>query len=46
MNKDSDIRTGDPTKIRQKGFTEMIVLSTRLNLEQLITGSKDYVKQW
>ena len=46
VNKDSDINLGDSTAVREKGFTESIVLSTRLNLEQLITGSEEYVMQW
>lgn len=46
MNKDSDIQTGNGKSIRQKGFTENIVFSVRLNLEQLIMGTKDYVMQW
>jgi hypothetical protein len=46
ISKDSDINGNDPSKIREKGFTETIVLSARLNLKQMITGSKDWVMQW
>jgi hypothetical protein len=46
VSKDSDINNGDPTIIREKGVTDMIVLSARLNMEQIIMGSEDYVKQW
>ncbi|KAL3417727.1 lps glycosyltransferase [Phlyctema vagabunda] len=47
VSKDSDINGGaDPNVVREKGFTEMIVWSARLNLEQLIKGSTDYVMQW
>jgi len=46
VSKDSDIISNDPAVIRDKGVTDMIVLSARLNIEQMITGSEDYVKQW
>lgn len=46
VSKDSDINHGDSTVVREKGFTETIVFSTRLNLEKIIMGSDDYVKQW
>lgn len=46
ISKDSDINSPDPSKVRQKGFTETIVLSARLNLEQVIMGSEDWVTQW
>ncbi|KAK0101592.1 hypothetical protein ONS95_006755 [Cadophora gregata] len=46
VNKDSDINGGNSDAVRQKGVTGFIVLSARLNLEQMITGSEEYVKQW
>jgi len=46
VDKDSDLQSGDHSVIREKGFTENIVLSARLNLEQMILGTKDYVMQW
>ncbi|KAL3418812.1 Procollagen galactosyltransferase 1 [Phlyctema vagabunda] len=46
INKDSDIQNGDEGAVRERGFTENIVWSTRLNIEKLLTGSKDYVMQW
>lgn len=49
MNKDSDINSwgeGDAKGTRERGSTEMIIWSARLNLEQLIMGRKDYVMQW
>jgi hypothetical protein len=46
VNKDSDIRGGDSKEVRKMGKTETIVLSTKLNMEQLINGSDDFVKQW
>ncbi|PQE25029.1 glycosyltransferase family 25 protein [Rutstroemia sp. NJR-2017a BVV2] len=46
VNKDSDINVGESDIVREKGVTEFIVLSARLNLEQLITGSQEYTKQW
>jgi len=45
-NKDSDIQGGDDTKVREKGFTENIVLSARLNMEQMILGSQNWTRQW
>lgn len=47
--KDSDIldpHTGEESVIREKGTSDNIVWSARLNLEQMITGSEDYVMQW
>lgn len=46
ISKDSDINSPDPSKVREKGFTETIVLSARLNLEKMITGSTEWVTQW
>ncbi|TVY30590.1 Procollagen galactosyltransferase [Lachnellula hyalina] len=49
INKDSDIagsKPEDADNIREKGITENIVWSARLNLEKLIAGSRDYVTQW
>ncbi|RFU28210.1 hypothetical protein B7463_g8131, partial [Scytalidium lignicola] len=46
VNKDSDIQYGDPNEEREKGVTDQIVISTRLNIEKLITGSTDWVMQW
>lgn len=49
MNKDSDINSfgdGDAKGTRDKGVTEMIVWSARLNMEQMITGIRDYHVQW
>jgi len=45
--KDSDL-VGDGSKgeVREKGFTDNIVWSTRLNVEKLITGATDYIMQW
>lgn len=45
-NKDSDIQIGNENDVRKKGTTETIVLSARLNLEQLIRGTEDWVRQW
>jgi len=45
VSKDSDIVTS-PDIIREKGFTENIVWSTRLNLENLILENEDRVMQW
>jgi hypothetical protein len=44
--KDSDINSGELEKAREKGFTDAIVLSTRLNLEKVLMGAHDYVMQW
>lgn len=46
ISKDSDINSPDPAKVREKGFTETIVLSARLNMEKIITGSTEWVTQW
>jgi hypothetical protein len=46
VSKDSDIQKGDAEVIREKGITDNMVWSARLNLEQMITGNKDYVTQW
>ncbi|CZT08630.1 hypothetical protein WAI453_007131 [Rhynchosporium graminicola] len=46
VNKDSDINIGDSDAVRQKGITDFIVRSARLNMEQLIMGSDQYVEQW
>ena len=45
MNKDSDTVSTE-SGVREKGFTENIVWSARLNLEKLLTGATDYVLQW
>jgi hypothetical protein len=45
--KDSDIRNNDQSKeVRAKGLIENIILSARLNIEQMITGSENYTMQW
>jgi hypothetical protein len=46
LNRDSDIQFGDAGAIREKGYTENIVWSARLNIEQMITRSTNYVLQW
>jgi hypothetical protein len=46
MSKDSDIQSADPAAVREKGVTENIVLSARLNLENMIRGTEDWVMQW
>lgn len=46
MSKDSDINGGTKENIRQKGTTDGIVLSARLNSIPLLTGSEDFVRQW
>ncbi|KAH8813116.1 hypothetical protein F5884DRAFT_673012 [Xylogone sp. PMI_703] len=46
VDKDSDIQNGDENEVREKGFSDQIVLSTRLNIEKLITGETDWVMQW
>jgi len=46
VNKDSDINVANSDAVRQKGVTDFIVLSARLNMEQMIMGSDQYVKQW
>jgi GR25 family glycosyltransferase involved in LPS biosynthesis len=45
-SKDSDIEHVDGSSVRKKGSTETIVLSARLNIEQLIRGTEDWIKQW
>lgn len=45
-NKDSDIEGGDQNDVRKQGTTDSIILSARLNMEQLIQGTEDWVKQW
>ncbi len=44
-SKDSDL-VDTESEVRDKGFTENIVWSTRLNVEKLITGATDYIMQW
>lgn len=46
VNKDSDIRGGDSEEVREKGETETIMYSARLNLEQLVMGSNEFTTQW
>jgi hypothetical protein len=46
VGKDSDINGGASDAVREKGITDFIVLSARLNLEQLIMRSEAYIKQW
>jgi len=46
VSKDSDIMSGDPEAVREKGVTENIVLSSRLNLEPMIMGNGEFVMQW
>jgi len=46
ISKDSDIKSNDPGKIREKGVTDNIVLSARLNIEQMINGTDNWVTQW
>lgn len=46
LAKDSDIRPGEADKFREKGETDTIVLSARLKIEPLLTGSEEFVKQW
>ena len=45
LNKDSD-NIGATDGTRDKGFTDNIVWSTRLNVGKLLTGATDYVMQW
>ncbi|KAL8913363.1 MAG: hypothetical protein Q9171_001840 [Xanthocarpia ochracea] len=40
-SRDSDIGTFDPTQIRKKGYTNNIVHSTRLNIDNMINGGRD-----
>ena len=44
--KDSDIHNGDSGEVRAKGQTDTIVLSARLNMVPLLTGSEEFIKQW
>ena len=47
LSRDSDIGTYDPTKERQKGVTQNIMRSTRLNIDNLIQGGEEKVEfQW
>ncbi|KAL8830410.1 MAG: hypothetical protein Q9170_005747 [Blastenia crenularia] len=41
QSRDSDIGSFDPKNIREKGYTQNIVHSTRLNIENLIYGGRD-----
>ncbi|KAL8926577.1 MAG: hypothetical protein Q9208_002904 [Pyrenodesmia sp. 3 TL-2023] len=45
QSRDSDIGSFDPTKVREKGFTQNIVRSTRLNVENIMYG-KAIQDQW
>jgi hypothetical protein len=45
-SKDSDINGGDANDIREKANTETIVLSARLNMDPLIRGTEDWIRQW
>ncbi|CZT09713.1 uncharacterized protein RAG0_14381 [Rhynchosporium agropyri] len=46
VNEDSDINVGHSDAVRERGVTDFIILSARLNMEQLIMGSKTYIMQW
>jgi len=46
VNKDSDIHGAESKEVREKGITETIVYSARLNLEQLVMGSDQFTKPW
>jgi len=46
FDKDSDLAGGDKSQVREKGFTDNIIWSARLNLENMIMGTTDYVMQW
>ena len=46
LAKDSDINGGDKEKFREQGETDTIVLSVRLNMVPLLTGSEEFIKQW
>jgi hypothetical protein len=46
VSKDTDMTNGDKAQTREKGFTENIVWSARLNLDNLVLGTTDYVMQW
>ena len=41
QSRDSDIGSFDPNNVREKGITQNIVHSTRLNIENLMLGGKD-----
>jgi hypothetical protein len=45
-SKDSDIAGANDQGVREKGNTETIELSARLNMDQLVRGTEDWVKQW
>ncbi|KAB8294116.1 hypothetical protein EYC80_009565 [Monilinia laxa] len=48
-NRDSDINSlgdADAEGTRERGVTDMIVWSARLNLEHMIVGRQDYFAQW
>lgn len=44
--KDSDLVANDGAAVREKGSTENIAISARLNLRKLMVGETDYVMQW
>jgi hypothetical protein len=44
--KDSDLAATEDGAVREKGSTENIVISTRLNLRKLMVRATDYVLQW
>jgi hypothetical protein len=46
FDKDSDLTGGDKSRVREKGFTDNIIWSARLNLENMIMGITNYVTQW
>lgn len=47
IGKDSDISApSDGDTIREKGYTENIVWSIRLNIENLLVGNRNWVMQW
>ncbi|KAJ8063186.1 hypothetical protein OCU04_008425 [Sclerotinia nivalis] len=49
MSKDSDINSWGEEDVkgeRERGVTDAIVWSARLNLEEMVMGRKDYVMQW
>lgn len=45
---DSDINAngGASEAVREKGVTDFVVWSARLNMEQMIEGKEEYVTQW
>jgi hypothetical protein len=43
---ESDISSGDAGTFCSNGETDTIVLSARLNMVPLLTGAKDFIKQW